>query len=503
MNVYFLIAVVVALSAGARYAELEHAWIRLLGILTCVGVVVGLAHTVARATIVQLQNCTDAAAALSRYQRLRRLHSVLSLAVYVAVLHGVGWEALVRFYWALDHWIVVDELLLLTPYLLAEALSFACFYAVELAVRDHLGKLGYGTPKWESLWQYLDFQLRSQIGVWLVATMMLVAIRDVFSWLIPEDADASTLAVLMVGLLSFSVLALSPVIIRIVWQAAPLPHGPVRERLESFAKRAGFRYLDILVWHTNGGVANAAITGLIPQLRYVLLSDALLQHLRPEEVESVFGHEVGHVKHHHFSYYLAFVIASVIFLTLLAIPTESAAQWLVGPEVWYWLQPAWQYLPPELWLLVPYLFVTFGYLSRRFERQADLYGCRGTDSRDELAALEYADAANDAVTFDADPGTSNAKAVDDGPTSPLVTADGIRTFIRSLEKVALINGIARRSWSWRHDSISRRVAFLAAVLDNPALANHFHRSVRRLRWALALVLLAGIALLFGLYWPVI
>lgn len=479
MNIFFLIAVALALAPTAEpLVEPADAWLHLACTLAGVASIIGLARAIAVSTVHRLRcRFDDRSEILARYHRMRRAHGAFGVIAFAAILHFAGWATLVRWHMGLADWILVDELLMLAPYLFAEVAAIACFYSVEEALRQKLAECGYCVANPITRRRYLDFQVRAQIGVWLVATVVLAGMRDLCAWISTDDAETSTVALLTVGLTSISVLALSPVIIRIVWQATPLPDGPVRDRLEDFARRVGFAFSDILVWQTNGGVANAAITGLIPQLRYVLLSDALLEHLAADEVEAVFGHEVGHVKHHHLSYYLGFVVASLVFITLISFPASWMARWLLGESLWKSLEPTMTYLPPELWLFVPYFAIVFGHLSRRFERQADLYGCRTARMVTDDPSL----------------------ATEQPPLSPV----GISTFIRSLEKVAAINGIGRSAWSWRHDSIARRVEFLSTIIDSPSVVITFHRRLRRLQWFLALVLMFGIALLGWLVWPIL
>src|SRR5262249_43780988 len=83
---------------------------------------------------------------------------------------------------------------------------------------------------------------------------------------------------------------------------------------------------------------------------------------------------------------------------------------------------------------------------------------------------------------------------------------GIRTFIRALEKVALVNGISRERpgflQSWQHSTIARRVAFLEQVLHDPRVEAVFQRRVTALKWGLLLGLGGLAALLISLHgWP--
>src|SRR5262249_14234850 len=115
-----------------------------------------------------------------------------------------------------------------------------------------------------------------------------------------------------------------PWLLRLVLGLTPLPDGPLRRRLLATAERLGFRFTDILVWHTRGTVAHAMVTRLVPFLRYVVLPDRLIDELSEQEVEAVFGHEVGHVKHHHMLFYLGFLLTSLMVLGGVWVGLESA-----------------------------------------------------------------------------------------------------------------------------------------------------------------------------------
>src|SRR5262249_15222101 len=205
----------------------------------------------------------------------------------------------------------------------------------------------------------------------------------------------------------------------------------------------------ILLWDTRGGMANAMVTGPLPWLRYVFLSDRLLEALAPDEVEAVFGHEVGHVRHGHLLYYALFLALSLTALRLLwslgahlvggaaaAAPPAATAEADApadGGEAWEAV--------PQLLLAGAYVFFVFGFLSRRCERQADVYGCR-------------------AVSCPAAACAGHVSAAELAPAGRGLCPTGIRTFIGALDRVAAVNGISRRrpGWvhAWLHGSIGRR-----------------------------------------------
>src|SRR5205823_14715197 len=81
-----------------------------------------------------------------------------------------------------------------------------------------------------------------------------------------------------------------------------------RARLDAICNRAGVRCRDVLLWRTHHSVGNAAVMGLLPRFRYVLLSDLLVESLPDEQISAVFAHEVGHIRHRHMVWYVLFFI---------------------------------------------------------------------------------------------------------------------------------------------------------------------------------------------------
>jgi hypothetical protein len=290
--------------------------------------------------------------------------------------------------------------------------------------------------------------------------------------LVPAADDEWNLLLTVAGApLALVVFVCIPWILRLVLGLRPLPEGPLRSRLLATAKRLNFRFSNILLWDTRGGVANAMVAGILPLPRYVLLTDRLIADLTPEEVEAVFGHEIGHVKHRHMLYYLSFLLLSLTVLGLgmkdflpqeLSIERQDLA------------------VIPLVGALGAYIFLVFGFLSRRCERQADIYGCRAV-SCSRRDCLDH------------------AEGVELAPAGRGLCPTGIRTFIDALEKVAFLNGISRDrpGWlqSWQHSTIARRVDFLQQVLKDPTLEPRFQRRVGFVKWALLLALSAGLAVL--------
>lgn len=375
---------------------------------------------------------------LTLFRSLRRVHAVLWLAVAGGILYWLDWAQLVRFNWHLDGAILVDDVLILAPVVLPLVLSWAAFYEVDRAVRMGLSGSDSCALELSTRRQYVAVHLRHYLGILLLPVFALLAVQDAAELLVPgvlESGYAAAVYAPPVVLL----FVLFPSVLRRVWKTRPLAPGPLRSRLEAAAARAGFRARDILVWHTGGMVVNAAVAGLLPRLRYVFLTDGLLAQLNDTEIEAVFGHEIGHVRHRHLVLRVLAMIAplSLYLLAEQAFPETvgRADQWLANGGLG--LQ-----VPLGLMMLSAmalYVLLVFGVYSRLLEAQADLFGCR-------------------ILASDRD-------------------AQPVEIFTSALEKLAAAGGVDRRAPAWQHGSIARRVEFLNRVAGDRKGARRFERRV--------------------------
>ena len=110
--------------------------------------------------------------------------------------------------------------------------------------------------------------------------------------------------------------------------------------------------------------------------------------------------------------------------------------------------------------------VAFGWVSRRLERQADLFGAKCVTPNDE-ECREPCSVHRDDQTIE-NPGNSIC-----------VTAASV--FVSALNRVATLNGIPREERSWRHSSIGSRMRFLMSLAGDPHRVQHFDRVIRRIK----------------------
>lgn len=408
--------------------------------------------------------------ALIPYGMLRgRIQIRLMMAFALALIWG-GWGDTARsvFAQADGRLLPGAELLVVAPFLLSLLASWLIAYPVERAIRR--------APR---LPDYLLLQFRQQVALALLPLGLIVIEQGVvrfFPTLIEQGWFQFASGLGLIGLL-----ALAPWLMRWLLGWRVMPDGPVRRRLLATARRLKLRFSDLLLWPTHGMTANAMVAGLLPRPRYVLMTDRLIYELSPDELDTVLGHEIGHVRHRHMTLYIFFIVASVTAMSgLLGL----AERWSGPGSLWErsaaslgdWSSPL------TMIGMAAYVLFAFGFISRRCEREADLFGCRAVscgkpdcDGHGPGEVLESVDIA----------------------TPPCPTS--IATFCTALERVAVVNGMHRSKpgWfsSWQHATIAERVEFLERVRRDPAVAVAFGRRMRRFKVGLVVGLTATLMLI--------
>jgi STE24 endopeptidase len=417
-----------------------------------------------------------------RYVFGARILTVLSLFVYGWIIHWVGWSKMVRTNWGLGGLILVDDFVVFLPYLSIQFLVWWGLFFAERALQ-----VRHGPQAASRLGRYMILRTRQSLGLILPVILLYVIRRDVLARYFPGWDQNALAEPLEIAVLGAFILAVSPLFIRLAWPTRPLPPGPLRRRLTRISERVGFGFTDVLVWDTGNMMVNACVTGILPGFRYVLLTDALVDSLTPHEIAAVFGHEIGHIAHRHLLYFGFFFMGS---LGLLAVLGEIAAR--CGPwfELLAWLTPWTPAIVSEviqgialLALLGLYFWIVFGRLSRRFERQADVFGSK-------VVSCDLADCP---PHHDQD---HDLSPVPTRGTGRLLCPVGIRIFADALTNVAKCNGLDPAGRSWRHGSIAHRIAFLEGLEHRPDREVHFQRGVKRLRIGLGVVLVMVILLSF-------
>ena len=293
---------------------------------------------------------------------------------------------------------------------------------------------------------------------WLALTLVfdllaLIPVQGFAEILRPPWGDL----VLFAFFVLFLVLFLPP-LVRKLWGCTPLAPGPLRDRMVRFCQAQGF-HSEILSWPLfEGQVLTAGIMGIVPKLRYLLVTPALLATLDGEELDSVLAHEIGHVKRLHLVLYITLFFGFSVLAGTLAEPLPHL---VLSSDFFYWLLANLSVSPesllgitsavPILVMMVLYFRFVFGYFIRNFERQADLY------------------------VFQAQ-----------GTGAPLIS---------SFEKIAGPGGVSREERNWHHFGIGERIDFLRKCEHD---RGHIRRHDRKLRHSLLFYFLCIAALVLAL-----
>lgn len=434
---------------------------------------------------------------VARYAKVRRTMILVNLGAAIICVLGWGWGATVweTFTTARPSGQVVlypgAELLVPLPYFLTIFLNWIIYHGAERALHQssYAVREGRKSPVFWSVFAFFGFHLR-QFLLMIALPVGMCVVQQSLARVAPEWSNSAWMQFGSVGF-GIVLFMLLPLAVPPLLGLKPLPDGYIRQRLEATAARSRIRFTDILVWHTQGAMANAMVIGVVPWARYVIFTDRLLETMPYDELDAVFGHEAGHVRHRHIPYYAAFIVLSASLGTaVFALLEQGRANsgWVI-PSAWQqWLSV----LP--LVGMGTYLFVVFGLLSRRCERQADIYGCRaGSCANPNCYAHD-----EDTVIV---------------PNGQALCRTGINSLIRALDRVADLHGLDSpssgqrgkllpRVWSWvrawQHGPMSSRIEFLQRVIEDPTLGDRTDRRVGRFRILLAVALVTSI-LALGTY----
>ncbi len=296
-----------------------------------------------------------------------------------------------------------------------------------------------------SLMSYIRKQASFSLGI-LVPWMFLLVLMDIGYLLFPSAVVRSELAqlgIFVVGIFLFGSIGIGMVLK--LWNCQRMPFEGRRFLAERFFREHRFKIKDILFWSGfDERALTAGIVGFLPWARYILITPALNRILDNEEFLAVMAHEMGHAKKNHMFFYIVIfagyglVMSSFDdLLSFWLLEKEPLLKFLVAKQgVLSTAFSAFVISLPFLFLLVFYFRFVFGYFSRNFERQADLYAF-------EVMKTPW----------------------------PLVGA---------LEKVALFSGKSKDEPSWHHYSIKERIDFLKEVEFNPYLSMEHDKRVARI-----------------------
>ena len=185
----------------------------------------------------------------------------------------------------------------------------------------------YGFNK-STIKTYISDKLKS----WIVGGIIGAVLLGGINWFYLETTKYFWIyawALLSLFILFFTMFY-STLIVPLFNKQKPLEEGELREKIEDFAEKAGFRLDNIFVidGSKRSTKANAYFSGIGNKKRIVLF-DTLINDLTPDEIVAVLAHEIGHYKRKHIikSIFISILnIGFMLFLFSLFVSVKEISQ---------------------------------------------------------------------------------------------------------------------------------------------------------------------------------
>ena len=379
-----------------------------------------------RATYRQLRG-PGAAQTLRRMDRATSIYRLFVLGLFVLDLWCGALDVIRE---TLGNLVLIDEAILLVPTLAMLVWAWWVFYPIDRRLREAalIRELdsGHAFKPIRSRWSYVGAHVRHEVALVGLPLLLILAWYEAVPRLFADWPSSVQTSAQLVG--SAAVFLLAPLMIRYVWDTVAMPAGDMREHLQTLCDQHHVKVRDILLWRTHSNMINAAVMGLIAPLRYILLTESLLERMPRPQVEAVMAHELGHVRKKHMLWLLASALAALGMIERGAAALEP----LLFPDV----------TSDESSILTALLAIgglvvwagAFGWISRRFERQADTF------------AVQH-------LVAQRDPGSQAT-----------IDAASARLMIETLQQVATLNHTNPAKSNWRHGSIAWRQAYLQSLV---------------------------------------
>jgi STE24 endopeptidase len=348
---------------------------------------------------------------------------------------------------------LLEKILLLAPFFVTLILGWAIDYRFHLALRTGGDARADSTTPYWSRSQHILYNIRHMLLFTVIPIGLILLVTDVLEmYVLAAVPTGNREAVYLISslLTVMTVFMFSPLLITRIWRTRRLEPGALRSDLEEICGNLKLKYRDILVWESDGIIANAAVMGLIARVRFILVSDGIIDRLERHHIRAVFGHEGGHITAHHLPY-LMLMAVSIMTLCGSAAQLIAVLADLHGPA--------------DILVMLTLIFVVggliFGAVSRQFERQSDVIGAWASDRPPD--------------------------------NSPQITQEGAAIFAGALQQIARLNGMNANKRNWRHGSIANRVQYILHLGSTRGTRLPIDATVKRIKIAIILATIAAAA----------
>lgn len=236
-------------------------------------------------------------------------------------------------------------------------------------------------------------------------------------------------------------MAIMPPLLMRFWQCKPIQNVDLANHLNTVCATLRFKHAGMKVWGIMKQTFTAGIVGIFPFARYLMFTPMLLSRFSREEIEAILVHEIGHNRYRHLLLY-PFILMGMLLSGAVLLLLFNTFLWpiFLAPFPYFSLAAKQIFFTVALFicyglLLGIYFRFVFGFFSRLFERQADLYIFEHT-------------------------------------LSPWY-------MIQALDHIGVATGYTHHHPSWHHFSIQERIYFLQAAIQQPEIIQQHHRYVKK------------------------
>lgn len=398
-------------------------------------------------------------------RRIAANHAGIWAVAGLFIVGVVRWQNVVRENWGLDHWPLLDEVVILAPIIFALIASWAVFYELQRSMSGNNSGKQFGRLR------YVALHFRVYVAMVLIPLAIMVLLKDISS---NFDALTGQTAAIAATVSIVGLLAVFPFAMLFVWRNKKLEDPETRKEIFDICRKNRMNVFDIRIWNTENRIVNAVVAGSIPKLRVLMLSDALLSSFPRNEVAAIVRHEAGHVRLGHLQIRVLFVL-----LPIFAMLGASLFTGTIPNAIWesasfasgqFDLQTVLNILGVVAYL--GYITLVVGWLSKKMEFEADLFAIGAFDA--SVAELSTVEPSKEPINL-------------------------AQSMVDALLRFAQDNPDQYEKRSLTHPSIRQRIDMIARAAANRDSAIEFRRQFVRDQVCLGLTLLVTLIMILIMF----
>ncbi|MDA7924039.1 M48 family metalloprotease [Mariniblastus sp.] len=369
--------------------------------------------------------------------RLSACHSAVWLSASLATVWAIRWQDVVRGTWQLDRWPLLDEFFILLPVVFSLFTSWIIFSNLSRQ-RSKTDSLYFSMKRKIGL-TCIRFQSCLLFVIFPAATIILI--RDLEPYLASFNAyeKSASFAVLFVTLATGL-----PLLLLTACSHTNFKDPILENQIKTIFTQNKISLRRMRIWRTGNQVANAAVVGLIPRYRMLILSDQLLNIFPRNEVLAIARHEAGHVMLWHTFTRLSFITIPVLAITQAQPQLASLSFPIFAGGPLEWTGKAITLLPIGIYLA--FLLISLPWISHQMEHEADIFACQNQSSSGAEPDSDYTNDLRNAL----------------------------------LRLAALGRGYYEKQ-TLLHPSLKQRIELIEKIESSPNKINQFKRSFSRRR----------------------